>query len=409
MACWGDSISLLMYAPTPFSFTALSVGWGHACVLKTDGTLACWGNNSSGQAPQPSLSPGTLPYGYVDIAYSQKLTMTAFNYTPPSPVFSITGTLPAGLGFMADTLSGTPTVTGIFYLAVQAMDANGFAASYGYYPLKVRIETTPPVIIPSVTGIQGTNGWYRSNVTVTWDVVDNETNVTSQLNCGPTTIVVDTNGTTLTCQATSKGGTASQSVTIKRDITPPRLTPLASPNPVFLNGIAVANPRASDAGSGIANTSCGRLITNKVGDRSVACSATDLAGNTASATAKYGVRYRFGGFGISVVNPPYLNRVKAGGRVSFNWRITDSSGRPVTNLTSASLTVTPLACPAVAGRLVQNTDITNRLGLLNLGNGNYRFNWKTLSAYTNTCKLVKINLAEGVGREHLALFRFTRN
>ncbi|MGH8557933.1 MAG: RCC1-like domain-containing protein [Methylococcales bacterium] len=39
----------------------LSVGVYHACALRTDGTLACWGRNGSGQAlgrpPARPLSP----------------------------------------------------------------------------------------------------------------------------------------------------------------------------------------------------------------------------------------------------------------------------------------------------------------------------------------------------------------
>jgi hypothetical protein len=40
------------------TFTQVSAGHYHTCGLKTDGTLACWGDNSYGQA-----SPPTAPVG----------------------------------------------------------------------------------------------------------------------------------------------------------------------------------------------------------------------------------------------------------------------------------------------------------------------------------------------------------
>ena len=42
-------------APTPATFTAVSAGSAHTCGLKTDGTIACWGNSASNRlmAPPP--------------------------------------------------------------------------------------------------------------------------------------------------------------------------------------------------------------------------------------------------------------------------------------------------------------------------------------------------------------------
>ena len=70
-------------------------------------------------------------------------------------------------------------------------------------------DSTPPVITPNVQGTLGSNGWYTSNVTVSWTVNDPDSSVTSQSGCGPTTISSDTTGQTLTCTATSADGTKS--------------------------------------------------------------------------------------------------------------------------------------------------------------------------------------------------------
>lgn len=363
LACWGNNYSGQLNNTPTGSFTAPSASFAHTCGLKTDGTLACWGNNSSGQLTNiPTGTFTTLSAGdRHTCALRTNGILVCWGSNDEGQTSAPTGTLPTSLNFLTDTLSGTPTVTGSFPLTGQAVDANGFAASQAY-TLLVNLDTTAPVITPVVGGIPGSNGWYTSNVNVSWTLVDNESSITSQLNCNATTINADTSGTTLTCQATSSGGTASQSITIKRDTAPPTLAPAVTPNPVSLNSSASATVNASDVMSGIAAASCGTLDTSTVGDRSVSCTATD------------------------------------------------ANGQPVTNLGSVALTVEPMACPGGSGqRVKQAKGKSGGLGLQNLGNGNYRFNWKTLKSYGNTCQSVKLNFNSGAGQELQAQFRFTRN
>ena len=51
--CWGMSAYGRLDAPAG-TFTALSAGYNHSCALATDGSLACWGQDSWGQATPPS-------------------------------------------------------------------------------------------------------------------------------------------------------------------------------------------------------------------------------------------------------------------------------------------------------------------------------------------------------------------
>jgi hypothetical protein len=87
-------------------------------------------------------------------------------------------------------------------------------------------SVAPPSITLSVSGRTGDNGWYLSDVNVSWTVSD-PTGISSTSGCGPIALTSDTEGTTLTCSATNKAKpplSNSVSVTIKIDKTPPRLS-----------------------------------------------------------------------------------------------------------------------------------------------------------------------------------------
>jgi len=118
------------------------------------------------------------------------------------------------------------------------------------------------IVHPSVEGILGANGWYISNVTVTWPAVQSDWTLNPGTNCSETIINQDTTGTTLICAGTTSGPNAVAfygEVTIKRDATPPVINANLSPDPasptVVNEGDSLqADASAStDATSGIAN------------------------------------------------------------------------------------------------------------------------------------------------------------
>ena len=82
-------------------------------------------------------------------------------------------------------------------------------------------DTTPPVITATVSGTQGNGDWYTSDVAVSWTLTDPESAINSITDCVDSTIVEDTAGVSRSCTVTSFGGTASKTVTLKRDATPP--------------------------------------------------------------------------------------------------------------------------------------------------------------------------------------------
>jgi hypothetical protein len=335
LACWGmdDSGSTV---PPSGTFSQVSAGSNRTCGVRTDGTLTCWGYEAYGEAPILSLTPSSLVGGVIGNAYSQSLSLTTAVYTPPLPqIFTLTaGNLPPGLSLSAaGLLSGTPTTGGTSSFTLRGEDANGFTASQNYTLTIGTPDTTPPVITPSVSGTLGNNGWYKSTVNLTWSVVDSESSVTTQVGCGPQTIATDTTEVTFTCQATSTGGTTSQSVTLKRDATAPVLSPTVSPNPVLLNGAATASPAGSDTTSGLAAASCNPATTSSAGSFTVTCTATDNAGNVANASANYVVRYQFLGFLSPLPGASY----RPGATIRVKFRLADASGTPIADAAAQGL------------------------------------------------------------------------
>jgi hypothetical protein len=85
-------------------------------------------------------------------------------------------------------------------------------------------DYTAPQITPVVTGTQGENGIYTGTAKVKWTVQDDGSPVSAQTGCEDATVDADTAGKTFKCTATSRGGKATQSLTIVRDTVAPELT-----------------------------------------------------------------------------------------------------------------------------------------------------------------------------------------
>jgi hypothetical protein len=220
------------------------------------------------------------------------------SYDPATGIWTVGELANGGGGFV--TIYVTVAETGAYttqaaITASSRPDPNESNNSTGLITLTPQ-DATPPVITAEVSGTAGTNGWYTSDVVVSWTVVDLESPIVSQDGCEAVTVTADTAGVTFTCSATSGGGSSSESVTIRRDATLPVASILTPANDaVYLLGAAVlADYQCTDALSGIdscvGTVAAGAAIdTATVGPKSFAVSATDQAGNSANTTHNYTV------------------------------------------------------------------------------------------------------------------------
>jgi hypothetical protein len=192
----------------------------------------------------------------------------------------------------ADALSGIDTCDAAVVLTGEGMgqSAAGICTDKAGNPSPtatatgINIDKTAPSISASRSPLANAFGWNNSNVTASYAASD----ALSGLDAPPPTNYVfggEGAGQLYTFTVTDKAGnSASATVSgVNIDKTNPTLAPTVSPNPVLLNGSATATPNATDALSGVNTQSCAAVATGTVGAQTVACTATDKAGNTANA------------------------------------------------------------------------------------------------------------------------------
>jgi hypothetical protein len=113
----------------------------------------------------------------------------------------------------------------------------------------------------------------------------------------------------------------------------------------------------------------------------------------------------FEGFFRPVDNLPTLNKVKAGAAVPLKWRLIDASGAPVTDLASATITVSTLDCTTGEESDEVEQTATVGPGLQNQGDGYYQLNWKTAKSYAGTCKTLHLDIGDGVTHDAYFVFK----
>jgi len=250
---------------------------GAAVSNETNGRCGAGGSQLPASGISVTLDSSTISDNNAD-GYNLPGSETRPNFTFKVAVAAGTpaGSYKGNIRFGAANGNQSPTV------------GNGFSLCLTVAPS----DTTAPVIVPTVTGTLGGNGWYTSNVSLTWSVTDPESTVSSTSGCGPTNITADQGPITYTCTATSAGSTASQSVSIKRDATAPSVAVALDRTPDsngwYNHAVGYEVSASSDALSGI--DTCQPAATYSGPDSetaSVSRSCTDKAGNPGSGSQSF--------------------------------------------------------------------------------------------------------------------------
>ena len=222
---------------------------------------------------------------------------------------------------------------------LRAITQDNAGNSFTSASVTVKVDNTGPTIVaPSVAGTLGTNGWYTSNVAVTWptQATDAYSGIASTSGCGTTNVIADTAGQVVTCSATDNAGnTAPSTVTIKRDATIP--------------SVATLNAQPATINNGDALTGTGTDVTSGLGSITYLhcpgtnCTPTTVIGSSSTASA-YSVTW---------------NGMPADGSYQVLARVFDNAGN---SRDSAKQTVaidnTP---PAMTAMSMQDTDADGKV------------------------------------------------
>jgi len=205
-----------------------------------------------------------------------------------------------------DALSGIASITGPVTITTEGsgqvvtgtcVDLAGNSASTS---VTVNIDQSAPNIAASISPTPNVNGWNNSDVTVSFACNDALSGIASIT--GPVTITTEGAGQVVTGTCVDlAGNTASTSVTVNIDKTPPNIAASVDPAP---DGDGVNNSdvtvsfACNDSLSGIASIT-GPIEVTADGETIVSGTCTDLAGNTASTSVTVNiVRGGSGGGGV---------------------------------------------------------------------------------------------------------------
>lgn len=286
--------------------------------------------------------------------------------------FGTSAAVPSAAGIAALALSAKPTMPLSLLRAVMTDPRNSNDCTLAGLPdldcgwgfvlagraVAMAQDTTPPTATPvrSPGTPTGTNGWYRGDVSVTWNLADAQSPAERVSGCAPATRTTDGQGA-VSCTARSVGGTVTESTVLKRDATAPTLPTFAGITATTFTPAAVPAAGAiscasTDATSGMA--SC--VVTGHSADpgsHTLTATATDHAGNTRTATLTY------------FVGPPLITRtITPSAPTGQNgWWTGDVTVSWVVN---ALAPVTPTGCGTVShttdGLLTSSCSATNSAG-----------------------------------------------
>ena len=292
-------------------------------------------------------------------------------------------------------------------------------------------DTEPPLVFIDLTPYEpdGSNGWYRSPVSVAPSLIDDSDVI--DLRCAldpelpPTsfddlpetycsfsdTPQVSTDGVhTVYAAAMDSYNNKSEivSTSFQIDTTAPVLTCPAA-GPFLLNsGDQPVGPAGVDASvSGLdeaLSTLSGIVTTEAIGTQTLTFTAFDLAGNLSSQECSYNVIYDFSGFYPPVEAAPFLNPAVPGSAIPLKFSLAGDQGLDI--LAEGFPSMQQVSCDMLEP--VGDPSETKPAGNSGLSydpeTGWYNYVWKTDKAKVGTCQALTIQLIDGT--QHIAYFMF---
>jgi len=281
------------------AFTAYRDGNHEIYIMNADGTGQTNLTNTNAQELDPEFSPGGSKIAFrsdrdgnfeiyvINVDGSNPRNLTNDPAADFNPTFSPDG---SKIAFHSSRNGNTDIYSMNFDGSGQIrLTDSASSDSVPFWGVSVPAppDTTPPAIAAQVLGTLGTNGWYTSNVNVTWTVTDSESELGEQNGCNTQNVTADTAGITFTCSATSEGGSTSESITIKRDATAPVVslnTRTPANNAGWNNTNVTLTWNCTDTLAGVTSSTIVHTVSAEGQNQSSTGTCQDNAGNSASDT-----------------------------------------------------------------------------------------------------------------------------
>jgi hypothetical protein len=360
--------------------------------------------------------------GSTTVGYSLQATGGSCNVSPGNSA-TVTIISPAAVTTLPSSLSFTScgttqyvqfssTTVGVHDITVSVSGPGEYNPRPASFSLTVKAaeppDATPPTISYTLApdAPNGDNGWYNSDVTVTWEVSD-ESGVDENSPCKDgdvDTLDYDTTGETFSCTATDIHGNSDTVTTgtIKRDATAPKITwdansPADGASYYFGDAIPTADCTADDATSGVNADGC--QVTGggtTVGEHTLTAKATDNAGNETLEPRTYTVlAWTLDGF-YRPVDTDKVNTVKAGSTVPLKFNVFKGDER-LTSGIGATFSAKKVVCGGtVAEDAIEEFTTTGKTELRYDADGQqWVQNWATPKSGAGSCFVVTMKTADG--------------
>jgi hypothetical protein len=276
----------------------------------------------------------------------------------------------------------------------------------------INIDKTAPVVtLGAVSGTAGTNGWYKSAVSQTFNASDALSGLPASFTT-PFSVSSSGEGSAVEIKSGAVTDNADNtnngiSATFKIDLSDPYdVTFVGGPNAggSYDYGTTPAAPTctAKDAVSGMPDNG-GCVVTDSnpggfsaTGSHTLTATATDNAGRTETATRSYTVApYRLSGFYAPVDMGGVVNTVKGGSTVPLKFELFQSiSGTELTDTSGITLTATKTNCaPGATEDAIEVTATGGTSLRYDSTGGQFIYNWKTPTGAG--CYTVTMTAADG--------------
>lgn len=281
----------------------------------------------------------------------------------------------------------------------------------------VRVDKTLPVVSDAsathpATGTSGENGWWTSDVTVTFSAADGlsgfdglpDPHTFTRTTTGEGPAVTVASGTV--ADVAGNPGASVDSAAYKVDKTAPTLT-CAGSSTFVLGSTGTVSATVSDAVSGpAAETVSAAADTSTVGSRSVTLTGADVAGLTAAVTCGYSVVYDWSGFFRPIDNLPTLNSVKAGSAVPVKFSLAGDQGLDVMAAGYPRSAITACGSDAAVDAIESTVTAGGSSLSYDPATEQYTYVWKTDKAWAGTCRQLVVMLDDGT--THRASFKLMK-